>query len=154
MADKKITALSDLGTGLATADLFHVIDDVSGTPVNKKVTVLNTIPHQYNSVETLTATGTISQDTSVTLLATGGSAATYTLAGGSRQGQMKIIICTALGATTTVNFSGATVGAAANVTFQAVGESITCMWTGSAWAILSFGRGATGTNIVGTQDIT
>ena len=153
MADKKITALSDLGTGLATADLFHVIDDVSGTPVNKKVTVLNTIPHQYNSVETLTATGTISQDTSVTLLATGGSAATYTLAGGTRQGQMKIIICTALGATTTVAI-GATVGAAANVVFQAVGESITCMWTGSAWAILSFGRGATGTNIVGTQDIT
>ena len=153
MADKKITALSDLGTGLATADLFHVIDDVSGTPVNKKVTVLNTIPHQYNSVETLTATGTISQNTSVTLLATGGSAATYTLGSGARQGQMKIIICTALGATTTVAI-GATVGAAANVVFQAVGESITCMWTGSAWAILSFGRGATGTNIVGTQDIT
>lgn len=154
MADKKITALSNLDTGLATEDLFHVIDSPNGTPVNKKVSVLNTIPHQYNSTETLTATGNISLNTSVTLLATGGSAATYTLAGGSRNGQMKIIICTALGATTTVNFSGATVGAAANVVFQAVGESITCMWTGAAWAILSFGRGATGTDIVGTQDIT
>ena len=26
MADKKITALTDLGDGLATADLFHVVD--------------------------------------------------------------------------------------------------------------------------------
>ena len=26
MADKKITALSDLDTGLATGDLFHVIE--------------------------------------------------------------------------------------------------------------------------------
>ena len=27
MADKKITALTDLGTGIASADLFHVVDD-------------------------------------------------------------------------------------------------------------------------------
>ena len=29
MADKKITALTDLSTGIATADLFHVVDDLS-----------------------------------------------------------------------------------------------------------------------------
>ena len=47
MADKKVTQLTDLGDGLAAVDLFHVVDDPSGTPINKKIAaedVFNNIP--------------------------------------------------------------------------------------------------------------
>ena len=41
MADKKVTALTDIGTGIAATDVWMVIDSVATTPVNKKMEVQN-----------------------------------------------------------------------------------------------------------------
>ena len=39
MADKKITALTDIGTGIGSTDIWMVVDGVATTPTNKKMTV-------------------------------------------------------------------------------------------------------------------
>ena len=58
MADKKITALTSIGTATARADLLHLIDDVAGTPTNKKVTI-GEYANALNAPVTLADTATI-----------------------------------------------------------------------------------------------
>ena len=142
MADKKITALTDLSTGIAGADLLHVIDDPTGTPINKKVSVtnfVNNLPsfigfsNSYEDISDATQTA-IGITTALTLLQTAGSNAT-TLADGTVIGQLKIIVNDTDGGTSEMTPSDRL--GYANIDFADDGDSVTLMWTGTSWAVIS-----------------
>ena len=142
MADKKITALTDLSTGIAGADLLHVVDDPTGTPINKKVSVTNFINNLpsfigfSNSVEDI-SDGTqtaISITTALTLLQTAGSNAT-TLADGTVVGQLKIIVHDTDGGST--EMTPADPLGYIDLDFVELGDSAMLMWIGTKWAALS-----------------
>jgi hypothetical protein len=43
MADLKVTSMTSAAAGTALEDVLHIIDDPSGTPINKKVTIAEVI---------------------------------------------------------------------------------------------------------------
>ena len=144
MADKKITALTDLSTGIAGADLLHVVDDPTGTPINKKVSVtdfINNLPSFIgfsNSIQDFTSeqTAAVSITTAVSLLETTSNNVATTLAIGTVQGQIKIIVHDTDGGASVC--TPQTRLGYADLNFVDDGDTAMLMWTGAAWAIIGF----------------
>ena len=126
-----------------------MIDDPSGTPVNKKISianVFNNIPTYLGldgTAQTITGSTAPSVTTSITLLdgASFSSNATGTLADGTN-GQVKIIIMSTAPTssrkyTMTVTNWGTTATGTNQVVFDALGEAIVCVFTNSKWYVVA-----------------
>ena len=150
MADKKITALTDLGTSLASVDLFHVVDDPSGTPINKKISVANVFNNLptwlglAQSSQALTAAGgslTADVTSAITEIDGTSNTSTVTLADGS-DGQIKTFINVSTSGTNAQTITPTNLRGHTSVILNAEGETVTLIFKNSRWNILA-GHGFT-----------
>jgi len=146
MADKKITALSNMGDAIVAADLFHVVDDPTGTPINKKIAaedVFNNIPSWLGLKQTsqaITADGSTATAIDVTSAITeiNATAATHACAiADGADGQVKTIINVSTGGTNNIVITPANLRGYSTITLNAPGETATLLFKNSNWNVIA-----------------
>lgn len=152
MADRKVTQLTDLGTSIASEDLFHVVDDPSGTPINKRITtknIFNNIPDWLGfrqTAQALTAAGDLSDQainvtTSITTIDSTSSASNHSLTDGG-DGQLKMIINVSTAGTNAQTITPSNMNGGTSVVLNAPGESAQLLFKAGNWTVIG-GRGFT-----------
>ena len=145
MADKKITALTDIGTGIGATDIWMVVDGIGGTPTNKKMTVskftgyLQSYLGFSQAPDAITSASTVVDVTSsISTIATAAGALPLGLANGTSDGQIKFIsMINDDGGTATI--TPTTLLGYSTIALADVGDSCTLLYLNSTsgWAVIS-----------------
>ena len=145
MADKKITALADIGTGIGATDIWMVVDGIGATPTNKRMTVskfTGYLPSYLGfsqAPDAVTSASTVVDVTSaISTIATGSSALGLSLANGTSDGQLKFIsMITDGGGTATI--TPATLLGYSTIALADVGDACTLLYLNatSGWTVVS-----------------
>ena len=145
MADKKITALTDIGTAIGATDIWMVVDGIGGTPTNKKMTVskfTGYLPSYLGfsqAPDAVTSASTVVDVTSsITTIATAAGALPLGLANGTSDGQIKFIsMITDGGGTATI--TPTTLLGYSTIALADVGDACTLLYLNSTsgWTVIS-----------------
>ena len=144
MADKKITALTELSAAPDVTDLLHVIDGPGGTPVNKKITFSTLFGANVPTstvAKSVAATAVVLDPAFRQNLVTSTETGALSIVDGTVTGQRMNVI-KASGNEANAVTPADTLGTWASVALTDVGDNCELLWTGTAWIMISSQSGA------------